>query len=55
MDSKTGAKTGQTTAVADVRAVPLERLSEHSDQSLRRVIPSAKTPKVPVAAFDAAL
>jgi hypothetical protein len=55
MEPKNGAKTGPATAVADVRAVPLDRLSEHSDRSLRRVIPTDKTPKLPVAAFDAAL
>src|SRR6476646_2930191 len=41
MESKTGAKPGQTTDVVDVRKVPLEQLSENSDQFLRRVIPSS--------------
>ena len=55
MESKTGTKTGQTTTVADVRRVPLEQLSEHSDEVLRRVIPAAHSTKAPVAAFDASL
>lgn len=55
MESQTDAKTGQTTTVADVRRVPLEQLSEHSDLSLRRVIPPAQTMKAPVATFDASL
>ena len=55
MDPKTGAETGQTTAVADVRAVPLDRLSEHADRALRRVVPPAETLKAPVATFDASL
>ncbi|MFL6114461.1 MAG: hypothetical protein ACJ786_24345 [Catenulispora sp.] len=55
MDLKTGAKPRQTTAVADVRAVPLEQLSQNADRSLRRIIPPAETLKAPVAAFDASL
>ena len=43
------------TAVTDVRRVPLEQLSEHSDLSLRRVIPPAHAMKAPVATFDASL
>ena len=55
MESKTVAKPGPTTDVADVRKVPLEQLSEQSDQYLRRVIPSSQSTKAPVAAFDASL
>lgn len=55
MESKTGAKPGQTTDVVDVRKVPLEQLSQQSDQFLRRVIPSSQSTKAPVAAFDASL
>ena len=43
------------TQVADVRAVPLDALSEHADQALRRIVPPAETLKAPVATFDASL
>lgn len=43
------------TVVADVRSVPLDRLSEHADRALRRVVPPADTLKAPVATFDASL
>jgi len=38
-----------------VRAVPLDALSEHADQALRRIVPPAETLKAPVATFDASL
>lgn len=49
--------TGGTTktAVADVRAIPLGRLSSAPSSATRRIVPPAQTPKPPVAAFDSAL
>lgn len=42
-------------AVADVRHVPLDRLSEHAEQTARRIVPPADAVKAPVATFDASL
>ena len=55
METKTGAKIGQVTAVANVRDVPLKKLVERSEQDLGRVIPDRQATKAPVAAFDASL
>jgi hypothetical protein len=55
METKTGTKTGQITAVPNVRNVPLGRLSEHIDPVLQRLIPSSENDKLPKTAFDASL
>lgn len=44
-----------TTAVANVKHIPLDRLSEHADRMLRRIVPPADTLKAPVATFEASL
>ena len=44
-----------TTAVPDVRAIPLQQLANLADAMLRRIVPQPETERVPVAAFDASL
>jgi len=55
MSPQSGTKVGPTSAVVDVRRVPLNRLSVATDDSLRRIVPPAETSHVPVAAFNASL